>query len=94
MSQMDIKDLDFQELLPNQGLEILGGAQQLLADKILKEPLVTLEAVSLSSNVFIAREILELDPCDSCMGLGPRGPIPGPGPGIGPIGEEFLTNAI
>ncbi len=25
MSQMDIKDLDFQELLPNQGLEILGG---------------------------------------------------------------------
>ncbi len=55
---------------------------------------MTLKAVSLSSNVFIAREISELDPCDSCMGLGPRGPIPGPGPGIGPIGEEFFTNAI
>lgn len=78
MSQMDIKDLDFQELLPNQGLEIVGGAQQLFADKILKEPLVAPEAVSLSSNVFITREISELDPCDSWMGHRPLWPLPLP----------------
>lgn len=82
MSQMDIKDLDFQELLPNQGLEIVGGSQQLLED------IVTQEAVSRSTNIFIARETSESDSCGSCMRHPPLDPLPEFEPRTGPTGEE------
>lgn len=86
MSQMDIKDLDFQELLPNQGLEIVGGAQQLLEDT------VNLEAVFLSTNVPIDTKILVLDSCGSCMGHPPL-PVPQPPP-IMPLPQLYSISKV
>lgn len=93
MTQMHIKDLDFQELLSNQELEIVvGGLQQLLTNEIIKEPFVT-ESVSLSTNYTTSAEKISLlDSCNCTMGHGPVVPPPPPGPG--PIGTEGITNLI
>ena len=81
MSQMNIKDLAFKELLPNQEIEtVVGGTQSLLSKEMIRKPFVTVEAVSLSSNVTIATKILVSDSCGCTIGLGPHGPLPLPLP--------------
>lgn len=95
MSQMNIKDLAFKELLPNQEIEtVVGGTQSLLSNEIIRKTLVTVEAVSLSSNVTISTEILVSDSCGCTIGLGPHGPLPLPLPGPGPSGGQSIPKVI